>query len=60
MAKRRETWLKSYERCHQKLRFRMGKDTTQRQERTADRLILHATSKHGRRQRVRKIIKPCL
>jgi hypothetical protein len=23
-------------------------------------LILHATSKHGRRQRVRKIIKPCL
>jgi len=32
----------------------------QRQERTADRLILHATSKHGRRQRVRKIIKPCL
>jgi hypothetical protein len=41
-------------RTSNKLRIRMGKDTTQRQERTADRLILHATSKHGRRQRVRK------
>jgi hypothetical protein len=44
-------------RTSSKLRIRMGKDTTQRQERTADRLILHATSKHGRRLRVRKIIK---
>jgi hypothetical protein len=38
----------------------MDKDATQRHERTADRLIVHATSKHGRRQRVRQIIKPCL